>query len=232
MTVGVSAAVALGVPLGAIIGQRFGWRATFGAVASLSILALAGLLIGLPRGMGSGLSIPGFHDRIAVVRQRGGLAALLTTTLWATAAYTVYTFISPYLGRVVHLTGTSAGSVLFLYGAAAFVGLLFGGTASDRLGVRPVIVAELCVMAAALASLYVVGRVSHAGPGARTGAAIRHDLGFCRVGLFPGSTKSVDRDRRGPGRIDYSIFERIVHVSRLRAWRHSRLDHSQHRRDQ
>jgi predicted MFS family arabinose efflux permease len=155
VTGGISAAVALGVPLGAFIGEHFGWRATFAAVAALSIVALAGLLVGLPRGVGSGLSIAGLRDRLSVVRQRGALSALLTTTLWATGAYTVYTFITPYLGRVLHFTGGSVGYVLFLYGAAAFAGLLFGGFASDRFGARRVIVAELTVMSAALASLSV-----------------------------------------------------------------------------
>jgi predicted MFS family arabinose efflux permease len=125
VTGGISAAVALGVPLGAFIGGHFGWRATFAAVALLSIVALGGLLFGLPRGVGTGLSIATLHDRLNVVRQRGVLPALLTTTLWATGAYTVYTFISPYLSHVINWTGASIGYVLFLYGAAAFVGLLF-----------------------------------------------------------------------------------------------------------
>jgi predicted MFS family arabinose efflux permease len=155
VTGGISAAVALGVPLGAFIGGRYGWRATFAAVASLSMVALAGLLVGLPRGVGSGLAIATLHDRLTVVRQEGVLPALLTTTLWATGAYTVYTFIAPYLSRVLNLTGPSIGYVLFLYGAAAFSGLLFGGTASDRVGTRRVIVAALSAMAAALASLSV-----------------------------------------------------------------------------
>ena len=119
------------------------------------MLALVGLLIGLPRGVGSGLAVATLRDRLTVVRQEGVLPALLTTTLWATGAYTVYTFIAPYLSRVVNLTGPAIGYVLFLYGAAAFSGLLFGGTASDRVGARRVIVAELSIMAAALASLSV-----------------------------------------------------------------------------
>jgi predicted MFS family arabinose efflux permease len=155
VTGGISAAVALGVPLGAFIGGRYGWRATFAGVALLSMVALVGLLIGLPRGVGSRLAVATLHDRMTVVRQKGVLPALMTTTLWATGAYTVYTFIAPYLSRTVNLTGPSIGYVLFLYGAAAFSGLLFGGTASDRVGVRPVIVAELSIMAAALASLSV-----------------------------------------------------------------------------
>jgi predicted MFS family arabinose efflux permease len=155
VTGGISAAVALGVPLGAFIGGHFGWRATFAAVALLSTAALGGLLFGLPRGVGTGLSIATLHDRLHLVRQRGVLPALLTTTLWATGAYTVYTFISPYLSHVINWTGASIGYVLFLYGAAAFVGLLFGGAASDRVGWRRVIAVELLAMSAALASLSV-----------------------------------------------------------------------------
>jgi predicted MFS family arabinose efflux permease len=155
VTGGISAAVALGVPFGAFIGGRYGWRATFAAVALLSVVALAGLLIGLPRGVGSGLAVATLHDRLTLVRQDRVLPALLTTTLWATGAYTVYTFIAPYLSRVLALTGPSIGYVLFLYGAAAFSGLLFGGTASDRVGTRRVIVSALSLMAAALASLSV-----------------------------------------------------------------------------
>jgi predicted MFS family arabinose efflux permease len=153
VTGGIGAAVALGVPLGAFIGGHYGWRATFAAVALLSMAALAGLLIGLPRGVGSGLTVATLCDRLAVVRQQGVLAALLTTTLWATGAYTVYTFIAPYLTRIVNLKGPSIGYVLFVYGAAAFSGLLFGGATSDRIGTRRVIVVELSVMTAALASL-------------------------------------------------------------------------------
>ena len=155
VTGGISAAVALGVPLGAFIGGHFGWRATFAAVALLSMVALGGLLFGLPRGVGSGLSIATLHDRLNVVRQRGVLPALFTTTLWATGAYTVYTFISPYLSHVINWTGASIGYVLFLYGAAAFVGLLFGGAVSDRIGWRRVIAADLLAMSAALASLSI-----------------------------------------------------------------------------
>jgi len=135
VTGGISAAVALGVPLGAFIGGRYGWRATFAGVALLSMLALVGLLIGLPRGVGSGLAVATLRDRLTVVRQEGVLPALLTTTLWATGAYTVYTFIAPYLSRVVNLTGPAIGYVLFLYGAAAFSGLCLAAppaTASAR----------------------------------------------------------------------------------------------------
>ncbi len=153
VTGGVSAAVALGVPLGGLIGARFGWRMTFVGVGVLAACALAGLLIGLPRGIGASLPTASLRERLSVVRQRHVLPALLVTTLWASGAYTVYTYIALYLGSVLGLEGARIGYVLFLYGAAAFSGLLSGGAANDRFGAPRVISIELPLMAAALVIL-------------------------------------------------------------------------------
>src|SRR6202008_4807479 len=49
VTGGISVAVALGVPLGALIGHHFGWRVNFAGVGGLSLLAAIGLVGGLPR---------------------------------------------------------------------------------------------------------------------------------------------------------------------------------------
>jgi predicted MFS family arabinose efflux permease len=153
VTGGISVAVALGVPTGAFVGTRFGWRMTFVCVAVVSAVALAGLLVGLPRGIGAGLPTASLRERLTVVRLPGVLSALLVTTLWATGAYTLYTYIAPYLMEVLGLRGAHVGYVLFLYGFAALTGLLFGGAASDRFGARRVISAKLPLMALALVTL-------------------------------------------------------------------------------
>src|ERR1700680_3562007 len=49
---GISIAGAFGVPLGALVGDRLGWRMTCAGVAALSAAATAGLLFGLPRAIG------------------------------------------------------------------------------------------------------------------------------------------------------------------------------------
>jgi predicted MFS family arabinose efflux permease len=155
---GFSVAVALGVPLGALIGNRFGWRMTFVDVAVLAAAAAAGLLVGIPRGAGAGLSAASLRERIAVVRQPAALSALLVTTLWGIAGYSVYTYIAPYLATVAGLQQAHIGYVLFLLGASAFTGLLIGGAAVDRIGSRRVIAMVLPVLAAALVSLSVSAR--------------------------------------------------------------------------
>jgi predicted MFS family arabinose efflux permease len=153
---GISLAVALGVPLGAFIGNRFGWRMNFIGVAGLSVIALAGLRFGLPKGIGAALVTANLRERIAVVRQPPALLALCVTTIWAVGTYSVFTYIALFLATVVGLEGAAIGYVLFLWGAAAFVGLLLGGLANDRIGSRRVIFAALPVMALALMSLTLV----------------------------------------------------------------------------
>ena len=91
--------MALGVPLGALIGTRFGWRMTFVGVAGLAGLACCGLLVGMPRGIGAGLVVASLRERLAVVRQPGALTALAVTLLWAIGGYTVYTYIAPFSRR-------------------------------------------------------------------------------------------------------------------------------------
>jgi predicted MFS family arabinose efflux permease len=153
VTGGTSLAVALGVPLGALIGSRFGWRMTFVAVAGLSLVALAGLIFRIPHDVGKGLPSTTVRTRIAVVRQSDTLAALFVTTLWGVGTYANYTFIAPLFMRLIGFDGARMSCVLFLWGAAACVGLLIGGMASDRIGDRRVISFALLTLAFALFSL-------------------------------------------------------------------------------
>ena len=154
---GTSIAVALGVPAGAIIGHLFGWRATFIGVGILAVLATIGLVAGIPRGIDAGLSTSTLRERIAVVRQAPVLLALLVTTLWATGAYTVYTYLAPYLTHVTGIEGAHVGLVMFIWGVAAVTGLFAGGTLNDRFGARTVMIPAFVLLALAFASLSASG---------------------------------------------------------------------------
>ncbi|GAA0309077.1 MFS transporter [Sphingomonas oligophenolica] len=153
---GITVAIAIGVPLGAFIGAHLGWRATFAGVALLSAMALVVLAILLPRDIGAAAPAA-LRDRLAVIAAPGALPTLLTTTLWAVAAYTVYTYISPYLTAAAHLTPGMIGLVLMVYGVAALIGVTIGGAGVDRIGSRKVQVIALPVMAAAFTGLTVIG---------------------------------------------------------------------------
>jgi predicted MFS family arabinose efflux permease len=150
---GITMAIALGVPLGAVVGTRFGWRMTFVGVALLSTFAVIGLVKGLPQGVGNGMTSATLRERLDVVRMPGIAVTLLTTTLWAAGGYTVYTYIAPFLYASTAIRGSQIGFVLFAWGASAGVGLFIGGSATDKLGPARVIGTALPSLAIALASL-------------------------------------------------------------------------------
>jgi len=154
---GTSIAIVLGVPLGAVVGHAFGWRMTFVGVGTLAAISAVGLFAGVPRGVDAGLAAPSMRERIAVVQQTPILTGLLVTTLWATGAYAIYTYLAPYLTQVAGLEGAQIGLVLFIWGVAAATGLFIGGTFNDRFGARAVMVPALLLLAAAFASLSTSG---------------------------------------------------------------------------
>lgn len=94
------------------------------------MLAALGLAYGLPRGIGAGAPTASLRERIAVARNPAVLMTLITTTLWAAGAYTVYTYLSPFLAAVAGLTGGQIGMVMFMWGVAAAAGVVTGVFAS------------------------------------------------------------------------------------------------------
>jgi predicted MFS family arabinose efflux permease len=153
VTGGTSVAVALGVPLGALVGDYFGWRVNFAAVGVLALIATAGLLSGLPRNIAERLPVASLRQRLDVARQPAVLLALLSTMMWATGAFAIYTYLAPFLARATGLTGSSVSAVLFTWGVAAVIGLRLGGRLTDRFGHLPVIVTSLSALALAFLSL-------------------------------------------------------------------------------
>jgi predicted MFS family arabinose efflux permease len=153
---GISVAVALGVPLGAVIGERFGWRLNFIIVGALSLMATIGLLSGLPRDIAVHMPVASLRERFDVARRPAVLLALLVTLLWATGAYAVYTYLAPFLALSAGIAGSSIGGVLFMWGLAAVVGIRLGGNLNDRFGNLPVILTSLAVLAVAFLCLSTI----------------------------------------------------------------------------
>lgn len=158
---GLTVAIALGVPLGTVVATMLSWRMTFVGVAALAAVALTGLLIGLPKDIGAHLPVATLHERFNVARQPAVLAALLVTTLWATGAYTMYTYLAVFLRAVTGIYGAQVGYILFTWGLSAGVGVLLGGKLVDRLGARAVVLP--CLLLGGL-SFVVLSATAHVVP--------------------------------------------------------------------
>jgi len=134
VTSGLTVATVIGVPIGTMIGNQVTWRATFVLVAVLGAIALAGLLLRLPRGLPAGTAT--FAERLAVARHTDVLYALVTTTLWATGAISVFTYLAVPL-RGIGFSAAEISLALLVFGSAAAIGNMLGGHLTDRLGTAP-----------------------------------------------------------------------------------------------
>ena len=220
---GTSIAVALGVPLGSMVGARFGWRAMFVGVGVLALIATLGLLAGLARDVGSKLHVTTLRERIGVIRQPGVLRTLLVTTLWATGAYTVYTYIATFLHVTAGIEGASLSAVLFVWGLSAAIGIFAGGTLTDRHGPQPVIVLGSRPHGAGVRKPLDQRGAPHQGRRDRAGDGRDRRLGPVGLGLLSGSADPADRRRRDQGRADRALAQRLLHVPGLLARRCARL---------
>ncbi|MET9381981.1 MFS transporter [Streptomyces sp. NPDC002928] len=147
---GLTAATALGVPLGGLANRWLGWRSALVLVAVLSLLAGVGVLARVPALPGSP-RVP-LRKRLDALRRPGVLAVLPLTALGMAASYTAYAYAVPAL----HAVGVDAGDVslmLFLYGLGAVLGNLLAGVVTDRWGAAPLLTGAYVAMAGSLALL-------------------------------------------------------------------------------
>lgn len=143
---GLSAATALGSPIGTAIGSLSGnWRATMLFVSALGVLAAAGIVLLLPKIPNPPL-VP-LRARLAPLGDRRIGVTLLTTLLAFTGLFTAYSYIAKGLDRATDGNGTTLAVLLFIWGVAATVGTLGSGALVDRIGARRIINTAIVVIA-------------------------------------------------------------------------------------
>jgi len=156
MFMGLTVANIGGVPAAAWIGQATGWRTAFAGIAGLGVLALAALQLALPAVKG-GQQVD-VKRELAVMRRPAVLLALLTTALGSAAMFTVFTYITPILQHVTHVSGGFVTLMLVVYGLGLTLGNWLGGRFADK-----ALQATLMVVLASLTGLLLLfGLTMHA----------------------------------------------------------------------
>ena len=120
LATGSSLAVVLGLPLGRMLGQAFGWRVTFGAIGLLAFAMLFYLARFLPHlpslNAGSLKSLPLLMKRPALV------GIYFVTALGITAHFTAYSYIEPFVQKVASFGTQYATLALFIVGLSGLLG--------------------------------------------------------------------------------------------------------------
>jgi multidrug resistance protein len=138
MFMGLTVAIVTGVPLGTVIGQTFGWRATFWAVSGLGIIAFSGIAALLPSTL-SKAAPARLIDQVRVLGSGRLLLVYAMTALGYGGTFVTFTFLASILEQVTGFASSSVSLILILYGAAIAAGNLAGGRIADRNPVRALI---------------------------------------------------------------------------------------------
>lgn len=112
---GTSIAMVAGMPLGRLIGLQIGWRMTFMCVASVADL----IAVFPDLSSGAAFSVKNMPELLRNMRL---MLIYVICALWATAYYTGYGYIEPFLRRVANLPDGTVTIVLMLFGGAGLVG--------------------------------------------------------------------------------------------------------------
>jgi predicted MFS family arabinose efflux permease len=144
---GTTFAFLLGIPLGSVVGEVFGWQASFGFAGVLALAAAGAILLLLPRLPGEAAS-PG--GGLGAVMRPGVRPTLLVTLAGFTAIFSVAAYIGPAVEAVAGLSGTGVGAMQALVGVASLVGIPIGARLADRGSVRAALLLPLGVVAAHL----------------------------------------------------------------------------------
>ncbi|WP_283193081.1 MFS transporter [Rhizobium sp. AN80A] len=131
MFMGLTVAIVTGVPLGTLIGQTFGWRATFAAVAGLGVIAFAGLWILLPTNLKKAPAAT-ITEQVKVLGSGRLLVVFAMTALGYGGTFVTFTFLASILEQVTGFQASSVSLILVLYGIAIAIGNIIGGRLANR----------------------------------------------------------------------------------------------------
>lgn len=149
---GFAVSGAVGMPLGRIIGEAVGWRASFLAVVLAATAVLLIALLVVPRtpsggqiGMLGQLQ-PAFAPRV--------LAVLAVGVLLFAGVSAALTYLVPFLEDVAGVSGPWVGACLMGYGIAAAVGSFAGGGFADAGAARALTIGTVGVSVSLIAMVF------------------------------------------------------------------------------
>ena len=187
MWAGIAASNILGVPAGTALGQAFGWRSTFWAVALIGAIATAAIAVWLPDIGRAGQTR--LASEFKVLARPQVLLALALSVLICAATFSVFTYIAPLLIETTGISPAALPLYLLLFGVGGVIGMQVGGRFADRN-----LMASIIGVFVALVVVYLILLVAFRSPTTGNGHDVR--VGLCV--LFPRGADPAPRGQRRP----------------------------------
>lgn len=152
---GLTLALACGVPLGTWLGALWSWRAVFASIAVLALAGGMGLLWAMPKTPRPAQTLSALASLRALLQPAlllaAGIAALVSV-----ATFSFFTYISPFLLQVSGLDANWLGAAMLSFGACAIGGNLLGGHLADGSHARGWTLLALAALALNLLGFYIL----------------------------------------------------------------------------
>jgi DHA1 family chloramphenicol resistance protein-like MFS transporter len=127
---GLTVSNVAGIPLGTLVGQQFGWRASFWLVGALAAVGVIGVLTSV-RNRPAEDAPPRLAAELVAFRRGRLWIAFGTTALYQAAAVGLVSYIAPLLTDVTGLDPVWVPVVQLGFGFGSFVGVFIGGRVAD-----------------------------------------------------------------------------------------------------
>lgn len=131
LATGSALATVLGLPIGRLVGQYLGWRASFALIGVLALICLVILWKILPnlpsRNVGNIKSLPD------ILKNTPLLLVYLMIMLIVTAHFTAYSYIEPFMLNMVNFSANFATWILLMFGLAGIVASMLFGRYYERM---------------------------------------------------------------------------------------------------
>ncbi len=127
---GVSVATVTAAPVGAYIGDVWGWRTAFVIAAAVGIVALTVQLLTMPKL--PPVATPSFRTLGELLKRPSLRLGLIALLIVISGHFAGFTYVRPFLEKVPALGIEAIALVLLAYGVGGFFGNLVGGLVVER----------------------------------------------------------------------------------------------------
>ena len=138
-----------GLPLSAWLGETYGWRVAFGAVAVASAAAAVWVAAVIPDGVRpAALSLDAWKRAFSSPLL---MAIVAVTFLSGAGQFTLFSYFTPYFSDFLHASAVESSLLLAWFGVFGLAGNVLVSRHIDRIGTHHAVTATVAMIALALA---------------------------------------------------------------------------------